>query len=86
MSEKFAQTQAELETLKKTENDLRIGQNKLEDLGKRLDLEQMEMDRSILSLKERLAELEDALSKLKTQDDQFDVDEAVVTTAPIYKQ
>ena len=46
----------------------------------------MEMDRSILSLKERLTELEDALSKLKTQDDQFDVDEAVVTTAPIYKQ
>ena len=41
MSEIFAQSQAEIETLKKTENELRVGQNKLEELGKRLDQEQV---------------------------------------------
>jgi hypothetical protein len=41
LSEVFAQSQAEIETLKKTENELRVGQNKLEELGKRLDQEQV---------------------------------------------
>jgi ESCRT-I complex subunit TSG101 len=45
-----------------------------------------EVERSISSLKERNSELEDSLGKLKLQDKNFDVDEAVVTTAPIYKQ
>lgn len=107
LSEIFAQAQAEIETLKKTENELRMGQSKLEDLGRRLDQEQVEfskisywtfthyffflklkneVERSIASLKERNSELEDSLGKLKSQDKNFDVDEAVVTTAPIYKQ
>ncbi|XP_046441199.1 tumor susceptibility gene 101 protein-like [Daphnia pulex] len=86
LSEIFAQAQAEIETLKKTENELRMGQSKLEDLGRRLDQEQNEVERSIASLKERNSELEDSLGKLKSQDKNFDVDEAVVTTAPIYKQ
>lgn len=42
LSEIFAQAQAEIETLKKTENELRMGQSKLEDLGRRLDQEQVE--------------------------------------------
>ena len=83
-----------------------MGQSKLEDLGRRLDQEQVEfkknpiedlliiffsklkneVERSIASLKERNSELEDSLGKLKSQDKNFDVDEAVVTTAPIYKQ
>lgn len=41
LSEIFAQAQAEIETLKKTENELRMGQSKLEDLGRRLDQEQV---------------------------------------------
>ena len=41
LGEIFAQKQAEIETLKKTENELRAGQAKLEDLGRRLDLEQV---------------------------------------------
>lgn len=41
LSEIFAQAQAEVETLKKTENELRAGQSKLEDLGRRLDQEQV---------------------------------------------
>ena len=41
LSEVFAQAQAEIETLKKTENELRTGQSKLEDLGRRLDQEQV---------------------------------------------
>jgi ESCRT-I complex subunit TSG101 len=41
LSEIFAQSQAEIETLKKTENELRMGQSKLEDLGRRLDQEQV---------------------------------------------
>lgn len=45
-----------------------------------------EVERSIASLRERHTELEDSLGKLKSQDANFDVDEAVVTTAPIYRQ
>jgi len=86
LSEIFAQSQAEIETLKKTENELRIGQSKLEELSRRLDQEQVEMERGISSLKERSNELEDTLTKIKSQDSNFDVDEAVVTTAPLYKQ
>lgn len=86
LNEIFSQGQAELETLKKTENELRVGHQKLEELGRRLDQEQSEIERSISSLRERTGELEEALAKVKTQDENFDVDEAVVTTAPIYKQ
>jgi len=86
LSEIFAQSQAEIETLKKTENELRTGQTKLEELSRRLDQEQMEVERNISSLKERSIELEETLNKIKSQDSNFDVDEAVVTTAPIYKQ
>lgn len=46
----------------------------------------MEVERNISSLKERSIELEETLNKIKSQDSNFDVDEAVVTTAPIYKQ
>lgn len=45
LSEIFAQAQAEIETLKKTENELRMGQSKLEDLGRRLDQEQVEFSK-----------------------------------------
>lgn len=41
LSEIFAQSQAEIETLKKTENELRTGQSKLEELSRRLDQEQV---------------------------------------------
>lgn len=41
LSEIFAQSQAEIETLKKTENELRTGQTKLEELSRRLDQEQV---------------------------------------------
>ena len=41
LSDIFAQAQAEIETLKKTENELRSGQGKLEELGRRLDQEQV---------------------------------------------
>ena len=86
LSEIFAQSQAEIETLKKTENELRMGQSKLQELGRKLDQEQSEVERNIASLKERSGELEEAVTKLKSQDSNFDVDEAVVTTAPIYRQ
>jgi len=86
LSEIFAQSQAENETLKKTENELRMGQSKLEELSRRLDQEQIEVERGISSLRERSNELEETLNKIKSQDSNFDVDEAVVTTAPIYKQ
>lgn len=86
LSEIFAQSQAEIETLKKTENELRMGQTKLEELGRKLDQEQSEVERHITALRERSSELEESVAKLKQQDSSFDVDEAVVTTAPIFRQ
>lgn len=46
LSDIFAQAQAEIETLKKTENELRSGQGKLEELGRRLDQEQVIKDQN----------------------------------------
>lgn len=46
---------------------------------------QEELERNILLLKEKQTELDKALSRLSDQEP-IDVDEAVTTTAPLYKQ
>lgn len=45
----------------------------------------MELERNITILKEKDVELEKSIDELKEQND-VDVDEAVTTTAPLYKQ
>lgn len=49
------------------------------------DIFQVDIERNITILKDREAELQKAITELDEQGD-IDVDEAVTTTAPLYKQ
>lgn len=85
LREQFSQTQAELETLSRTQQELMQGKSKLDDILARLEKEQVELDKNISILKEKEKELEKDIERLSEQQP-LDVDEAVTTTAPLYKQ
>ncbi|KDR21984.1 Tumor susceptibility gene 101 protein, partial [Zootermopsis nevadensis] len=85
LGEQFFQAQAELETLSRTQQELTQGKNKLEDILARLEKEQVELDKNITILKDKEQELDKAI-ELMSEQQPIDVDEAVTTTAPLYKQ
>ncbi|KAI5730402.1 hypothetical protein M8J76_013308 [Diaphorina citri] len=85
MNEQKVQAQEEIEILKQTENELNQGKFKLARMFERIDKEKAELERSISFLKEKETELDEILAVL-TEKTEVDVDEAVTTTAPIYKQ
>uniref|UniRef100_A0A2M4AGB9 Putative vacuolar sorting protein/ubiquitin receptor vps23 n=1 Tax=Anopheles triannulatus TaxID=58253 RepID=A0A2M4AGB9_9DIPT len=83
--EKVNQCQAEIQTLKRTQMELNEGQSKIQDIMTRLQRDEQELTKSITVLKDKEKELERALESIE-QVDTIDVDEAVTTTAPLYKQ
>ncbi|XP_013413928.1 tumor susceptibility gene 101 protein isoform X2 [Lingula anatina] len=85
LKEIFAQAQAEMDALKKTQDDLNNGKTKLDDMISRLRAEQNEVGRSLEILTEKDNEIREALRKMESQND-LNIDDAVVTTAPLYKQ
>nr|CAD7453846.1 unnamed protein product [Timema tahoe] len=85
MVEKLSQGQAELDTLNRTQRELTQGKHKLDDILARLEKEQIELDKNITILRDKEEELEKAISHLSEQEP-IDVDEAVTTTTPLYKQ
>jgi ESCRT-I complex subunit TSG101 len=85
IQEKVNQCQAEIDTLKRTKQELKEGQSKLCDIIKKLERDEGELKKSIQLLTDKDAELTKTLETLE-QNDQIDVDEAVTTTAPLYKQ
>ncbi|CAH0547522.1 unnamed protein product [Brassicogethes aeneus] len=85
MKEQFQQHQAEMETLKKTQEELRQGKVKLEGILGRMEKEQSDLDKNITLLKDKEQELDKAIEKISNQES-IDVDDAVTTTAPLYKQ
>lgn len=85
IQEKVNQCQAEIQTLKRTQQELNEGQSKINDIIARLERDEQELTKSIAVLKDKEQELERALEGLE-QVDGIDVDEAVTTTAPLYKQ
>lgn len=85
LREIFAQAQAEMDVLKKTEADLTKGKEKLEQMMKDLEQEKTTVESSIIMLEDKSREVKDALQKME-DNDKLDVDEAVVTTAPLYRQ
>ncbi|XP_058065302.1 tumor susceptibility gene 101 protein [Anopheles bellator] len=85
VQEKVNQCQAEIQTLKRTQLELNEGQVKIQDLVSRLQRDEQELTKSIAVLKDKEKELERELGSLE-QVDTIDVDEAVTTTAPLYKQ
>ncbi|KAJ8343182.1 hypothetical protein SKAU_G00305110 [Synaphobranchus kaupii] len=86
MKEEMDRAQAELDALKRTEEDLKKGHQRLEDMVSRLDQEVAEVDRNIDLLKKKDEELSTALEKMENQSENNDIDDVIVPTAPLYKQ
>ncbi|XP_066152283.1 tumor susceptibility gene 101 protein [Euwallacea fornicatus] len=85
MKEQYMQNQAELETLKKTQDELKQGKIKLDAMLSKLEKEQKDLDKNITLLKDKEQELNSAIEKVGNQES-IDVDDAVTTTSPLYKQ
>lgn len=85
IQEKVNQCQAEIQTLRRTKQELMEGQSKLGDIVRKLERDEVELKKNIQLLRDKDAELTKSLETLE-QNDQIDVDEAVTTTAPLYKQ
>ncbi|XP_013789333.1 tumor susceptibility gene 101 protein-like isoform X2 [Limulus polyphemus] len=85
LREVIAQTQAEIQVLKKTQDDLNNGKIKLDDIISKLEQEQVELESNVRILREKNNEMKEILSKMEDQDG-VEIDDAVVTTAPLYKQ
>ncbi|XP_053672838.1 tumor susceptibility gene 101 protein [Anopheles nili] len=83
--EKVNQCQAELQTLNRTKQELHEGQAKIKDILGRLERDEKELTKSIAVLKDKEKEVERALEAIENIDS-IEVDEAVTTTAPLYKQ
>lgn len=85
LKEALSGSQAEMDVLKRTHDELTQGKTKLDDMISRMDREQTELEANLQSLRDRNAELKELIRKMENQG-AVDVDEAVVTTAPLYKQ
>ncbi|XP_033330228.1 tumor susceptibility gene 101 [Megalopta genalis] len=85
LKEQFSQLLAELETLRRTQLELSAGSSHLTDLFDKLKKEQAELEKNITILQDKEAELEKEIAKL-SDNQSIDVDEAVTTIAPLYKQ
>ncbi|KAL8595359.1 hypothetical protein ACOMHN_020112 [Nucella lapillus] len=85
LREFFAQAQAEMDVLKKTEADLVKGKDKLDRMMTDLEQEKLTIDNNTILLSGKDQEVKEALQRME-HNEQVDVDEAVVTTAPLYRQ
>ncbi|CAO1354191.1 unnamed protein product [Diamesa serratosioi] len=85
IQEKVNQCQAEIQTLKRTKQELTEGKSKLAEIVKKLERDEMELKKNIQLLQDKDEELSKSLETLEKVDG-IDVDEAVTTTAPLYKQ
>lgn len=85
IQEKVNQYQAEIQTLKRTKQELQEGENKLAEIMRKLEHDETELKKNIQLLQDKDVELTKSLEQLE-QNDEIDVDEAVTTTAPLYKQ
>lgn len=85
MKENVAQWVAEFETLQKIQSELTQGKERINHLMTALEREQSEWEKVLTTLRDKDLELDAALLNISNQGE-LDVDEAVVTTAPLYKQ
>lgn len=85
MREQYMQNQAELDTLKRTHQELVQGKARLDEILSRLEKEQNELDKNITILQDKEQELDKSIAKLANEEG-IDVDNAVTTTAPLFRQ
>lgn len=85
IQERVNQCQAEIQTLNRTKLELQEGRTKINDIMSKLEREENELKKNISVLEDKDRELEKSLESLQKVDG-IDVDEAVITTAPLYRQ
>lgn len=83
--ERVNQRQAELDTLKRTKQELEEGRSKIETITAALEKEEGDLKRHLSLLNDKKEELDKSLEAFERKDG-IDVDEAVSTTAPLYRQ
>lgn len=87
IQERVNQAQAEIETLQRVKQELVEGGAKIDERLARMEREQADMRSNIAVLQDKRATVEKSLADVeKVGGDEFNVDEAVTTTAPLYKQ
>ncbi|XP_076143002.1 tumor susceptibility gene 101 protein-like [Alosa pseudoharengus] len=86
MKEEMDRAQAELDALKKTEEDLKRGHQRLEDMISRIGQEMTDVDRNIDILKQKDDDMKAVLEKMDNQSERGDIDDVIVPTAPLYRQ
>lgn len=85
IQEKVNQYQAEIETLNRTKQELVEGSTKIDSIVSRLEREQVELQKNLTILRDKEQELKESLETLESAE-AIDPDEAVTTTAPLYRQ
>ncbi|KAL7733232.1 hypothetical protein ACLKA6_004738 [Drosophila palustris] len=85
IQEKVNQYQAEIETLNRTKQELVEGSAKIDAIVTRLGREQVDLQKNISILRDKEEELKKSLETLENAE-AIDPDEAVTTTAPLYRQ
>lgn len=82
----FQQAQIELDELNRTQDELKRGSEKLQDILQKLEREQGDVDNDIKLLTQKNEEISEVVNKLESNSENLEIDEAVVTTAPLYNQ
>lgn len=82
----FGQAQIELDQLNRTQMQLKEGSEKLKDILQKLEKEQADVDNDIKLLTQKNEEITVVVSQLESNSSKLDIDDAVVTTAPLYNQ
>ncbi|EDV97012.1 tumor susceptibility gene 101 protein [Drosophila grimshawi] len=85
IQEKVNQYQAEIETLNRTKQELMEGSAKIDAIVSRLERDEVDLQKNINILKDKEQELKTSLETLESAES-IDPDEAVTTTAPLYRQ
>lgn len=76
----------ELDGLQQTQTELGKGNQELNDMVRKMNDEKANLASNISLLTQKNNEMEDTLRKLESDSENMDIDEAVVTTAPLYNQ
>lgn len=86
LRDKYGDAQAEVAVLRQQKADLERGRDKLNTMVSKLNTEQSEVQKSVRVLREREGELRLLVEQTEATKHELDIDEAVTTTAPLYRQ
>ncbi|VDP13767.1 unnamed protein product [Soboliphyme baturini] len=76
---------AELQSVKGMKEELLEGQQKLQDILMRMEMEQTQLDNSVTYFESHLKEIGQHIGNI-TKDEDVSIDETIDTTAPLYRQ